>query len=120
MYAYSCSLLLEFRIILLISIGLVFGLLMVAAATAVSLSQYLTADDQVQLRQLFDSPTSYKDAVSSYWSLKGLSVLKALPKDTTVCYLFSLDTCLLLHSGYDYIIVLLRLVGNLMSSHLSL
>ena len=69
------------------AVGLLLAVTLVSSTT---LSSYLNADDKAQLNNLFSSALPYKDASTAYWSLRGLSLLDALPKDNAVSYAFSL------------------------------
>lgn len=53
-------------------------------SSTTTLSTYLTTDDKAQLTNLFSSAIPFKDTATAYWSLRGLSMLNAIPKDTTV------------------------------------
>lgn len=70
-----------------LSVLLVIGVLCTAAlaATQPTVSSHLTKDDQARLENMYNEAAPYKDALHAYWALRGLSVLKALPKDTKVC-----------------------------------
>ena len=73
---------------------------LVVLVTSASVSSYLSQDDRVRLSVLFTSAVPFKDAVTAYWSLKGLSTLNSLPKDANVSHSTQKNTCFCLNSNY--------------------
>lgn len=56
--------------------------LTVGLISSVTVSDYLTTADQSRLQNVFSSGAPYKDLPTAYWSLRGRSLLNALPKDS--------------------------------------
>lgn len=65
----------------LLAIGLVS-----VVKSSVTVSSYLSSDDLSQMKYIFTAASPYKDAISAYWSLRGLALTNNLPKDTKVRY----------------------------------
>ncbi|XP_067935738.1 dolichyl-diphosphooligosaccharide--protein glycosyltransferase subunit 2-like [Watersipora subatra] len=57
-------------------------LLVVTRISSTTVSSYLTADDKERMRSLFSS-SPFKDSMTAYWSLRGQSLLDAIPKDSS-------------------------------------